>query len=144
MKWWNLIFNIASALGSIGTFLTFLFLFFDKKKEYVKIQNEKKLALDKLNICKREIQSLLNDEYLKEDIIDQCNEIILTLSEILGYKVIGDDICSSFSTYRYRISKAIDEIHNSDFDLPQNMNFDLMLSALESHVDLAISRLQKE
>ena len=144
MKWWNLAFNIASALGSIGTFLTFLFLFFDKKKEHEKIQNEKTLALGRLNVCKKEIWKLLNYGLLDRDIISQCNEIILNLSEILGYKIIGNDICSIFSTYRYRLSKAMEENHNDGCKLVNDENFNSMLSDLEGHVDLAISRLQKK
>lgn len=150
MKWWNLAFNIASALGSIGTFITFLFLLFDKKKEYKKIKSEKELALGQLKFLKCEINNLLkiilfkksNNTLFKNQVSKDLDELILDISEILGYKIIGDDICSSLSTLRYKISNIMRNITNNVLKQSQIDKLEITVSLLERYIDIAIKRLE--
>lgn len=150
MKWWNLAFNIASALGSIGTFITFLFLFFDKKKEYKKIKSKKDLALGQLKFLKYETNNLMKNILFREtknilfndQVSKELDELILDISEILGYKIIGDDICSSLSTLRYRILNITRNIKNNILKQSQADKLETTIHLLEKYIDIAIKRLE--
>ena len=150
MKWWNLAFNIASALGSIGTFITFLFLFFDKKKEYKKIKSKKELALGQLKFLKCETNNLMKNILFKEaknilfknQVSKDLDELILDISEILGYKIIGDDVCSSLSTLRYKILNITKNIQNNALKQSQVDKLETTMYLLEKYIDIAIKRLE--
>lgn len=142
MEKWNFIFNIASALGSIGTFLTFLFLLFDKKQEHKKIKSKKELALAQLKFLKYELNELSKDIMFKKEVSTKIDELILDISEILGYKIIADDIRSSLSTLRYKILNISKNIRNNDLKKTQIDKLETTIFLLEKYVDIAIERLQ--
>lgn len=150
MKWWNLAFNIASALGSIGTFLTFLFLFFDKKKEHKKIKSKKELALGQLKFLRCEINNLMKNILFeetknilfKDQVSKELDELILDISEILGYKIIGDDIRSSLSTLRYKILNITRNIKNNVLKQSQADKLETTMHLLRKYIDIAIKRLE--
>ncbi|GAA0808594.1 hypothetical protein [Ligilactobacillus aviarius] len=147
MEKWNFAFNLMSMLASIGTFGTFIFLLYDKISSYKKIQEEKNAAIDDLENCKavsNELLKLLSNAITctYSNSMEKIEELSYSVSLVLSYKIIGNDIHNSLF---YLINKmSTIKIYNNILEEEQRINLEKYVEQITKYVNLAIKRLQKK
>lgn len=146
MEKWNFAFNFMSMLASIGTFGTFIFLIYDKISSYKKIQEEKNAAIDDLENCKDISNKLLKSlsdatTFTCSNGIKKIEDLSYSVSLVLSYKIIGNDIHNSLF---YSINKmSMIKIYNNRLEEEQRINLKKYVEQITKYVNLALKRLQK-
>lgn len=153
MKWWNLLFRIISAIGSVATAGTFIYLSVDRYNERKKLKNIQNSALKVLKSCLKKVEETLRkvkdrERFSEIQIHSVSNtksllrEIMDKLTIVLGIKVIDDDIHSALFISRNKVLEISNLINNNSLTECQSKKLEKILSELGEEIYIEINRLE--